>query len=61
MTAAVTEDLEVPGKPYTFGQLQAAQAVGDLRAIATRDRPALRLHLVDRAAGLDALLRAARG
>ncbi|MCW2665961.1 MAG: phosphoglucose isomerase, partial [Frankiales bacterium] len=61
ITAAVGEDLEVPGKPYTFGQLQAAQAEGDLRALASRNRPALRLHLVDRRAGLQAVLRAARG
>ncbi|MDP9436354.1 MAG: glucose-6-phosphate isomerase, partial [Actinomycetota bacterium] len=59
-TAAVVEDLDVPGKPYSFGSLQAAQAAGDLRALAQRDRPVLRLHLVDRAAGLDALLTAAR-
>ncbi|MCW2777745.1 MAG: phosphoglucose isomerase [Frankiales bacterium] len=61
VTAAVQEDLEVPGKPYTFGTLQAAQYDGDLRALASRDRPVLRLHLADRAAGLDALLTAARG
>jgi hypothetical protein len=60
VTAAVVEDLDVPGKPYSFGSLQAAQAAGDLRALAQRDRPVLRLHLVDRAAGLDALLTAAR-
>ncbi|MCW2607777.1 MAG: glucose-6-phosphate isomerase, partial [Frankiales bacterium] len=60
VTAAVQDDLEVPGKPYTFGVLQAAQSAGDLRALASRDRPVLHLHLTDRAAGLDALLQAAR-
>ena len=61
VTAAVGEDLEVPGRPYTFGTLQAAQSDGDLRALASRDRPVLRLHLRhDRSAGLDALLGAAR-
>ena len=59
ITAAVTEDLEVPGKPYTFGQLQTAQALGDLRALDQRGRPALRLHLTDRQAGLEALRKAA--
>ncbi|MCU1672260.1 MAG: glucose-6-phosphate isomerase, partial [Frankiales bacterium] len=61
ITGAVSEDLEVPGRDYTFGELQAAQAMGDLRALDQRGRPALRLHLTDRAAGLDALLAAARG
>jgi glucose-6-phosphate isomerase len=35
--------------------------MGDLRALSSRGRPVLRLHLTDRAAGLDALLAAARG
>ena len=60
VTAAVQDDLDVPGRPYTFGTLQAAQAAGDLRALAQRDRPVLRLHLLDRRAGLDAVLDAAR-
>lgn len=54
-------DLEVPGRPYTFGQLQAAQAAGDRQALAHRGRPLLHLHLRDRAAGLAQLLDAARG
>jgi hypothetical protein len=61
ITGAVTDDLDVPGRDYTFGELQAAQAMGDLRALASRGRPVLRLHLTDRKAGLDALLAAARG
>jgi len=60
VTGAVTEDLEVPGRDFTFGGLQAAQALGDLRALSSRDRPVLTLHLTDRAAGLRALLEAAR-
>ncbi|RZT79937.1 glucose-6-phosphate isomerase [Micromonospora violae] len=59
VTGAVAEDLEVPGKPYTFGELQAAQAAGDRQALAGRDRPVLRLHLTDRAAGVAQLLDAA--
>jgi glucose-6-phosphate isomerase len=61
ITGAVTDDLDVPGRDFTFGELQAAQARGDLRALTSRDRPVLRLHLTDRARGLDALLAAARG
>jgi glucose-6-phosphate isomerase len=60
ITGAVTDDLPVPGKPYTFGELQAAQAAGDRQALAGRHRPVLRLHLTDRAAGLAQLLDAVR-
>ncbi|MEU5829318.1 glucose-6-phosphate isomerase [Micromonospora tulbaghiae] len=56
ITGAVTDDLEVPGRPYTFAQLQAAQAAGDRRALAGRERPVLRLHLTERAAGVAQLL-----
>jgi hypothetical protein len=61
ITGAVTDDLDVPGRDFTFGELQAAQAMGDRRALTSRDRPVLRLHLTDRTRGLDTLLRAARG
>jgi glucose-6-phosphate isomerase len=60
ITGAVTEDLPVPERPYTFGQLQAAQAAGDRTALATRHRPLLWLHLTDRAAGVAQVLAAAR-
>jgi glucose-6-phosphate isomerase len=60
LTGAVTEDLPVPGKPYTFGVLQAAQAAGDLQALSGRGRQALRLHLTDRAAGIAQLVAAFR-
>lgn len=61
LTGAVTEDLAVPGRPYTFGQLQAAQAAGDRQALAGRERPLLHLHLTDRSAGLAQLRDAASG
>jgi glucose-6-phosphate isomerase len=60
ITGATTTDIDVPGKPYSLGRLQMAQALGDLRALTSRGRPTLRLHLTDRAAGLDQLLAAAR-
>jgi len=56
ITGSAGEDLPVPGRPYTFGQLQLAQASGDLGALRGRGRPALRLHLRDRAEGLRQLL-----
>ncbi|NUT38338.1 MAG: glucose-6-phosphate isomerase [Hamadaea sp.] len=61
ITGAVTDDLAVPGRAYSFGELQAAQAAGDRQALAGRGRPLLHLHLSDRAAGLERLLEAARG
>ncbi|MFG1974077.1 glucose-6-phosphate isomerase [Nonomuraea fuscirosea] len=60
ITGAVTEDVAVPGRPYTLGRLQLAQALGDLGALETRGRPAVRLHLTDRAAGVARLLAAAQ-
>ncbi|MGH8869604.1 MAG: glucose-6-phosphate isomerase [Actinomycetes bacterium] len=57
VTGAVTDDLLVPGRPYTFGTLQAAQAAGDLAALTGRGRPAVRLHLRHREQGLAQLLR----
>ncbi|MFJ2032521.1 glucose-6-phosphate isomerase [Streptosporangium sp. NPDC087985] len=60
ITGAVDEDVEVPGKPYTLGRLQLAQALGDHGALARRGRPTVRLHLTDRAAGVARLLEAAR-
>jgi glucose-6-phosphate isomerase len=61
ITGAVDQDLEIPGRPFSFGQLEAAQVLGDLRALEQRARPVLRLHLTDRRAGLATLLAAAAG
>jgi glucose-6-phosphate isomerase len=58
ITGVVTGDLAVPDRPYSFATLQAAQAGGDRKALADRDRPLLHLHLTDRAAGLGQLLAA---
>ncbi|GAA2737088.1 glucose-6-phosphate isomerase [Actinocorallia aurantiaca] len=56
LTGVVERDVPVPGRPYGFGTLQLAQAVGDLRALRSRGRPAVRLHLRDRSEGLAQLL-----
>ena len=61
ITGVVTDDLAVPGRPYTFGALQAAQAAGDRIALTDRGRPVLRLHLTNRTEGLAQVLEAARG
>ncbi len=48
-------NLPVPGQKYTFGVVKAAQARGDFEVLAERKRRALRVHLYDPAAGLEAL------
>jgi len=61
VTGAHATDLDVPGQPFTFGRLQLAQALGDLQALESRQRPVVRLHLTDRKAGLPQLLQAVVG
>jgi glucose-6-phosphate isomerase len=58
LTGEPVEDLPVPGRPYTFGTLQRAQALGDASVLAARGRPVLRLHLRNRASGIARLLAA---
>jgi transaldolase/glucose-6-phosphate isomerase len=54
-------DLPVPGQKYTFGIVKAAQALGDFRVLAERNRRALRVHLgPDVKAGLVALEKAVK-
>lgn len=52
VTAAASTDLEIPERPFTFGQLIAAQASGDAQVLEGHGRPVLRLHLTERAAGV---------
>ena len=59
ITGVVQDDLAIPDRPYTFGELQRAQAAGDARVLAGLGRPVVRLHLTDRQAGLAQLLDAA--
>lgn len=59
ITHTPAQDVSIPNKPYTFGTLNAAQAAGDLEALNTHNRRALRLHIDgDLAAGLALLLKA---
>ncbi|MFP3460889.1 glucose-6-phosphate isomerase [Arthrobacter globiformis] len=52
VTAASGQDLAIPERPFTFGELIAAQAAGDAQVLGEHGRPVLRLHLTDRAAGV---------
>ena len=52
VTGTPAEDLEVPGKDFTFGEFIAAQAAGDASVLGEHGRPVLRLHLSDQQAGI---------
>jgi glucose-6-phosphate isomerase len=61
VTAADREDAEIPDRPFTFGQLKRAQAIGDFASLVAHGRPVVRLHLgSDIGAGLAGLLDAVR-
>lgn len=45
IVGAGEEDLEIPGRPFTFGQLIQAQAAGDASVLADHGRPVLTLTL----------------
>jgi len=58
VTGEPEADLPVPGRPFSFGQLIAAQAAGDAQVLAGLGRPVLRLHLRERTAGIRRLMAA---
>jgi transaldolase/glucose-6-phosphate isomerase len=59
LVAEHPDDLEIPGKTYTFGQLIDAQAIGDARTLEDHKLPVLRINLgADPDAGLAGLERA---
>ncbi|MDQ3811545.1 MAG: transaldolase, partial [Chloroflexota bacterium] len=60
LTQAPARDVPVPGQPFTFGTLIAAQATGDLQSLLGRGLRAARFDLgADPAASLDRLTDAA--
>ena len=60
LTTDHTPDLPLPGRPYTFGTFQNAQAAGDLQALHDYNRRTLRVHLgsTGAEAGVATLLKA---
>ncbi|HWD63099.1 MAG TPA: glucose-6-phosphate isomerase [Humibacter sp.] len=50
-----TTDLEVPDRPFTFGQLISAQAAGDAAVLAEHGRPVLTLTLTDPVSNIETL------
>ena len=60
LTADHSDDVPIPGAPYTFGRLETAQALGDVEALREHERPVLRVHLKgDVVVAIEALERAA--
>ncbi|MEV1129536.1 glucose-6-phosphate isomerase [Agromyces sp. NPDC049794] len=55
ITEVPVTDLEIPARPFTFGQLIAAQASGDASVLAEHGRPVLTLTLTDPAANIATL------
>ena len=55
ITENATIDLDVPDRPFTFGQLIQAQAAGDASVLEQHGRPVLRLNLTDAAANVTSL------
>ena len=53
-------DLEIPGKPFTFGRLIASQAAGDAAVLVAHGRPVVTLTLTDPQADVLALFEAAQ-
>jgi len=45
VTSGEGPDLDVPGEPYSFGVLVAAQAMGDMKSLSARNRRVIRVHL----------------
>ena len=45
LVESMKPDLPVPGKPYTFGTLAQAQAIGDLQSLHAHGRSAVRIDL----------------
>ena len=62
VTSDDAEDLAIPGEPYTFGVLKAAQALGDMQSLTARNRRVIRVHLgADVESGLRQLQKAVEG
>ncbi|KJL39200.1 Glucose-6-phosphate isomerase B [Microbacterium ginsengisoli] len=60
ITESTDVDVEIPGRPFTFAQLIAAQAAGDAAVLAEHGRPVVTLTLTDAQADVLALFEAAQ-
>ncbi len=55
IVAKAKQDIAVPGRPFTFGELIASQAAGDAVVLGELGRPVLTLTLSDAIAGIEVL------
>ncbi|HSZ12090.1 MAG TPA: bifunctional transaldolase/phosoglucose isomerase, partial [Rhizomicrobium sp.] len=55
ITANPVQDVNVPGRKFSFGVVEKAQAVGDFAVLSERGRRCLRIHLDNADAGLQQL------
>jgi glucose-6-phosphate isomerase len=55
IVAKAQQDIQVPGRDFSFGELIASQAAGDAKVLGALDRPVLTLTLGDAKAGLEAI------
>lgn len=60
VTGESANDLEIPGKDFSFHTLLMSQALGDGEALQERKFPLIRFHLKNRTAGIEELLNAFR-
>ncbi|MFB2556087.1 glucose-6-phosphate isomerase [Herbiconiux liangxiaofengii] len=60
ITADTVDDLAIPDRPFTFGQLIQAQAAGDAAVLQQHGRPVLRLNLTNASTDVDTLFSALR-
>ena len=62
MTSDAAQDFAVTGESYSFGVLAAAQALGDMKSLNSRNRRVIRIHLgADVESGLSRLQAAVEG
>jgi glucose-6-phosphate isomerase len=45
ITGATTDDIDIPGAGYTFGQLQLVLALADFESLESHQRRVIRLHI----------------
>jgi glucose-6-phosphate isomerase len=60
ITADATDDLDIPDRPFTFGELLQAQAAGDAAVLEQHGRPVLRLNLTNASTDVETLFSALR-
>ncbi|AWB89232.1 glucose-6-phosphate isomerase [Homoserinimonas hongtaonis] len=56
LVGTASEDLDIPGRPFTFGELLHAQAAGDASVLEAHGRPVLTLTLSENPQGVETVL-----